>query len=112
MKIGLQTWGSEGDINPFIALAAGLVNAGHEVKLCITEVSERDYSAIAKQHGFELINVPNPILPTVDMMAKMGDAFKAIRDPSEQLKIINQYFLFPAETVMFEAAQELCASSD
>lgn len=112
MKIGLQTWGSEGDINPFIALAAGLVKAGHEVKLCITEVSERDYSAIAKQHGFELINVPNPILPTVDMMAKMGDAFKAIRDPSEQLKIINQYFLFPAETVMFEAAQELCASSD
>jgi len=112
MKIGLQTWGSEGDINPFIALAAGLVKAGHEVKLCITEVSERDYSAIAKQHGFELINVPNPILPTVDMMAKMGDAFKAIRDPSEQLKIINQYFLFPAETVMFEAAKELCASSD
>ena len=112
MKIGLQTWGSEGDVNPFIALAAGLVRAGHEVKLYITEVSERDYTAIAKHHGFELINVPNPILPGVDMLAKMGDAFKAIRDPSEQLKIINQYFLFPAETVMFDAAKELCASSD
>lgn len=112
MKIGLQTWGSEGDINPFIALAAGLVKAGHEVKLYITEVSERDYSAIANLHGFELINVANPILPSVDMMAKMADAFKAIRDPSEQLKIINQFFLHPAEGVMLDAAKELCASSD
>jgi UDP:flavonoid glycosyltransferase YjiC (YdhE family) len=31
MKIGLQTWGSEGDIQPFITLAGGLVCAGHEV---------------------------------------------------------------------------------
>ena len=28
MKIGLQTWGSEGDIQPFIALAAGLRKRG------------------------------------------------------------------------------------
>jgi len=112
MKIGLQTWGSEGDINPFIALAAGLVRNGHSVKLYITEVSERDYSSIANQYGFELINVPNPRLPSVDMMAQMSEAFKVIRDPSEQLKIINEYFLYPAESVMFQAAQELCDTSD
>ena len=47
MRVGLQTWGSEGDIQPFLALAAGLVRAGHKVKLCITEVAERDYSGIA-----------------------------------------------------------------
>ena len=47
MRIGLQTWGSEGDIQPFLALAAGLVKAGHQVKLCITEVAERDYTGIA-----------------------------------------------------------------
>ena len=112
MKIGLQTWGSEGDINPFIALASGLVQAGHTVKLYITEVSERDYTAIAEQFGFQIVNVPNPLLPSVDMMAQMGEAFKAIRDPSEQLKIINKFFFYPAESVMFQAAQELCASSD
>ena len=112
MRIGLQTWGSEGDINPFIALAAGLVKAGHNVKLYITEVSERDYSNSANDYGFELVNVPNPMLPSVDMMAKMSDAFKAIRDPSEQLKIINKYFLYPAETAMFNAATELCDTSD
>jgi len=112
MKIALQTWGSEGDINPFIALAAGLVKSGHSVKLCITEVSARDYSALAQEYGFELINIPNPMLPSVDMMAQMGEAFKAIKDPSEQLKIINKYFLYPAESVMFDAAKELCSSSD
>ena len=112
MRVGLQTWGSEGDINPFIALATGLVKSGHSVKLYITEVSERDYSAIANQYGFELINVPNPMLPSVDMMAQMGEAFKAIRDPSAQLKIINTHFFYPAESAMFDAAKELCASSD
>jgi len=29
MRIGWQPWGSEGDIQPFIALAAGLTKAGH-----------------------------------------------------------------------------------
>ena len=28
MRIGIQTWGSEGDIRPFVALASGLVEAG------------------------------------------------------------------------------------
>jgi len=29
MRIGIQTWGSDGDIRPFIALAGGLQAAGH-----------------------------------------------------------------------------------
>ena len=37
MKIGLQAWGSEGDIQPFTALAAGLVQAGQDVTLLVTE---------------------------------------------------------------------------
>lgn len=112
MRIGLQTWGSEGDIQPFLALAAGLVKAGHQVKLCITEVAERDYSAIAATHGFQLMYAPNPELTSIDIIQKMGQAFKAFRDPAAQLKIINQFFFLPAESVMFKAAKELCQSSD
>jgi len=37
MKIGLQTWGSEGDIRPFTSLAAGLKLAGHDVTLVVTD---------------------------------------------------------------------------
>ena len=95
MKIGLQTWGSEGDVQPFLALASGLVKAGHQVTLCITEVSERDYAPVATRNGFELVLAPNPQLPSADMMDKMRLAFKALRNPLKQLKIINDYFFLP-----------------
>jgi len=60
MRIGLQTWGSEGDVQPFIALAAGLVRAGHEVTLVVTDNAGRDYSGFAQSFGFKLVDVRNP----------------------------------------------------
>jgi sterol 3beta-glucosyltransferase len=47
MKIGIQTWGSRGDINPWIALGQGLQKSGHEVILyytCFTNLDFTDYS--------------------------------------------------------------------
>jgi len=34
MKIALLTWGSTGDVNPFLALGRGLQDAGHQPVLC------------------------------------------------------------------------------
>jgi len=48
MKIGLHTWGSEGDIRPFTSLATGLKLAGHDVTLVVTDNAGRDYSEMAK----------------------------------------------------------------
>ncbi len=62
MKIGLQAWGSEGDILPFTALATGLVNAGRRVTLAVTDNIGRDYSELAKRFDFQLVPVPNPRL--------------------------------------------------
>jgi hypothetical protein len=31
MKIGLQTWGTDGDFMPFLALAIGLKKAGYNL---------------------------------------------------------------------------------
>src|SRR6516225_10607018 len=53
MRLGLQVWGSEGDVAPFTALAAGLVKAGHEVKLVVTDNLGRDYSGLARRFGYE-----------------------------------------------------------
>lgn len=36
MRIGLQTWGSEGDVRPMVALAEALVERGHHVELVVT----------------------------------------------------------------------------
>ncbi len=38
MKISLLTYGSRGDVEPFIALAQGLAHAGHEVRLAAPRV--------------------------------------------------------------------------
>jgi sterol 3beta-glucosyltransferase len=38
MNIVIQTWGFEGRVRPFLALAAGLRAAGHDVTLAVTHV--------------------------------------------------------------------------
>ena len=43
VRIGIQTWGSEGDIRPFVALGAALAQRGHAVELLYTEIGERRY---------------------------------------------------------------------
>ena len=48
MRIGLQTWGSEGDIRPFFALAEGLQKAGHNVTLVVTSAEDKDYTSLAE----------------------------------------------------------------
>ena len=52
MKIGIQTWGSEGDIRPFVALGAALARRGHAVELLYTEIGERRYEDVAASLGF------------------------------------------------------------
>ena len=66
MRIGLQAWGSEGDIQPFAALAAGLVKSGHSVTLVVTDNAGRDYSELARRSGYHLVPVPNPVIPHRD----------------------------------------------
>jgi hypothetical protein len=44
MKIGIQTWGSNGDIRPLLALADGLQQAGHAVTLVVSSIDNRSYA--------------------------------------------------------------------
>ena len=41
VRIGIQAWGSEGDIRPLIALGHGLVERGHDVELVYTDIADR-----------------------------------------------------------------------
>ncbi len=36
MRIGVQTWGSYGDVRPFLAISGGLAASGHDVTLYVT----------------------------------------------------------------------------
>jgi UDP:flavonoid glycosyltransferase YjiC (YdhE family) len=108
MRIGLQTWGTDGDFMPFLALAIGLKDAGHEVTLAYTSVDGKDYSNRMDTAGIKLIrangNVPTPDLNPYGISAKPGSF-------SEYSKLLNEFFE-PFTDEMFAASEELCKNSD
>jgi sterol 3beta-glucosyltransferase len=112
MRIGLQTWGSEGDVQPFIALAAGLASAGHKVTLLATDINRRDYNALAQKLGFAWLSVTSPDLPSPEKLEEVGRKLFGTSNPMKQVELIRQHLLEPARHAMFDAAQNLCRSND
>jgi UDP:flavonoid glycosyltransferase YjiC (YdhE family) len=112
MRLGLQVWGSEGDVAPFTALAAGLVKAGHEVKLVVTDNLGRDYSGLAQRFGYEIEVVAAPKMPTPAEMQRIWREIIDTRDPLRQIGLILKYGFDPVVEDMYAGAKALCASSD
>jgi sterol 3beta-glucosyltransferase len=112
MRIGLQTWGSEGDIRPFIALAAGLVRAGHQVTLLVTDDTGRDYSSLTERAGVALRPVAPPTRPDPEAAAALWHALIAAGNPIRQAELIMAHGFDPVMEDMYTAAQDLCARSE
>jgi UDP:flavonoid glycosyltransferase YjiC (YdhE family) len=111
MKIGMQTWGSHGDVRPFLALAEGLRAAGHEVTLLITSFDNAAYEGLASRHGVTIRVVASPAI-SPDEAEKIGRTAYNTRNPMTQMAEILRLCFAPAEEAMFAAAQELCADAD
>ncbi len=111
MKIGIQTWGSHGDIRPFLALAEGLQAAGHDVTLVITCVDSAAYAGVTSAAGVTVRVVASPIVDPAGA-EKLGEAAARIRSPLAQMAFLLKHFFAPAEDAMFAASRELCAQSD
>ncbi|MBF0488181.1 MAG: glycosyltransferase family 1 protein [Nitrospirae bacterium] len=112
MNIGLQTWGSEGDIRPFIALAAGLVQAGHQVALVVADNAGRDYSGFARRYGFTLHTVSNPLSAEPVEIDAVWRALISAGNPLKQLRMILKYGFDPIMEEMYTAARHLCVGKD
>ena len=111
MRIGLQTWGSEGDIAPFLALAEGLVRAGHEVTLVVTDNAGRDYSARARQSGFHLVSVPLPPADPLEV-ERVWQRILEMGDPIRQAEWVMAHGFDPVVEAMYSASLDLCAHHD
>jgi UDP:flavonoid glycosyltransferase YjiC (YdhE family) len=111
MKIGIQTWGSTGDINPFIALAAGLVKAGHAVTLVITSAERRDYAETGARLGFRVVQAGH-IGESEQALNDIGRRLFAIGNPVAQLRFIFEQMFDPGVAQMYAAAQALSAGHD
>lgn len=109
MKIGMETWGSTGDIRPFISLACGLAKAGHEVQVAVVSVDDRDYSHLVKDYGIRYINIIDKI--NVEL-ADIRHKFMKTHNPVKQFDLVLSNYYFPFVREINEVAQQLCAESD
>jgi len=109
VKIGIQTWGSHGDVAPFIALAAGLTAAGHDVRLAVTTDGSVDYADRATAGGFEMEMVHSEFeTPPFEGLRNIVHT----PNPVKQVALLNESFFDPAVEEMYDAAQRLCTFGD
>lgn len=108
MKIGIQTWGSNGDVRPLLALADGLQKAGHQVTLVVSSIDNQSYAAICQQLNIGYRQIPEHIdFPMEDFAER---SFKM--NPLQWLRALLDEAFFPNEQAIFDAAQTLVAEND
>lgn len=108
MKIGIQTWGSNGDIRPMLALADGLQKAGHSVTLVVSSIDNHSYQGICEQLGLGYRQVPEHI--DFDMQNFAQRSFRM--NPLQWLRALLDEAFFPYEQAVYRAAQQLVADND
>lgn len=106
MRIGVYTWGSEGDIRPFYALAHGLQAAGHEVAVSVVAVDGRDYLPLAKSLGLDARAVATKEIAQVRASPNPADdALAGKGHPLKQIQTVLTHLLDPAVDAMWADAE-------
>jgi sterol 3beta-glucosyltransferase len=108
MKIGIQTWGSNGDIRPMLALADGLQKAGHQVTLVVSSIDNHSYHRICEQMRIVYRQVPEHI--DFNMQDFAQRSFRM--HPLQWLRALLDEAFFPCEQAVYLAAQQLVADND
>jgi sterol 3beta-glucosyltransferase len=108
MKIGIQTWGSNGDVRPFLALADGLQKAGHQVTLVATSVDNQNYQGICDQLGINYRQIPEHIAFDLEDFTRRSFRMNSLR----WVRTLFDEAFFPFEQVIYEAAKALVAEND
>ncbi len=110
MKIGIQTYGSRGDINPWIALGQALARSGNQVILYYTNYTGGDFSHYS-ENNLQVIST-RKLNPTSDAYERV--VVKKIYDLDiESLTdyMVKEVFdLFENEMIL--AGEHLCADND
>ena len=111
MKIGIQTWGSHGDIRPLLALAEGLQAAGNQVHLVLTCVDSDVYAGVVSQNGVRITVLASPVLDPA-AATELSRLTARASNPMKQVRTVLDMAFTPVEDAMFDAARRLCAESD
>jgi hypothetical protein len=108
MRIGIQGWGSEGDLRPLIALAARLRARGHATRLVLTPVDGKDYAPLCTATGVPLQVIPESTAFSLERLVRDGGS----ADFTKVLRAVLDLGFTPFVDAMHAAALDLCAASD
>ncbi len=108
MRVGIQGWGSEGDLRPLVALAARLRAEGHAPKLVLTPVDGKDYAPLCRALDVPLTLVPESAPVTLQELVR--DAKSS--DPTKLMSAVLDRTFYPYLEEMYAAALDLCATAD
>lgn len=112
MRIGIQAWGSEGDVRPFLALGHALARNGHEVTLALTDFEDRSYARYESSLGIRIREVATPVISDPAELDEIGRDLLDAGHPLKQSRIILERMFEPVVAPMFEAARVLCSEND
>ncbi|QBQ55088.1 nucleotide disphospho-sugar-binding domain-containing protein [Nitrosococcus wardiae] len=112
MRIGIQTWGSEGDIRPFLILGGALSKVGHTVTVVVTDLDDRDYSSYEERLGIQVRHVMTPVISSPTELERIGELILRENHPARQGKLIIEQLFLPTVPELYNAALELCSGSD
>ena len=80
MRVQINTFGTEGDIRPFVALARGLTSAGHQAAVC----TSTGYAPMVTGGGVEHL----PMDDTARALIKT--VMPTIRGPASSIRVVQQ----------------------
>jgi sterol 3beta-glucosyltransferase len=81
MKILISTFGTQGDVQPFVALGKGLVAAGHGVTVC----TPGGFRPLVEKHGLNFAPMNN------DLLTLIQDALNPLRAGESKLSMMKRF---------------------
>jgi UDP:flavonoid glycosyltransferase YjiC (YdhE family) len=107
MRVGIQGWGSEGDLRPLLALAARLRREGHAPSAVLTPIDARDYTETCR-----VLHVPLRVVPAAGFSIEALVTSARSSDPSKLSRQVLDLGFTPHLEAMYAAAIDLCRQSD
>lgn len=99
MKISLLTYGSRGDIQPFIALAKGLQNAGHSVRMAAPQT----FGDLANIHAIPFVPLTGD---PEELSASLNDARNNVFGMIKQMNDYVRSIAIPVAKDAFAACED------
>ena len=102
MRISLLTYGSRGDVEPFIALGKGFERAGHSVRLAAPVVFEQ----LVSSHGIDFIGLPgDPDSLVQDLVDEAGKNYLRM------IRVMSK-FVMPIAVGVLDQINFACTNTD